>query len=277
MFLVYNSDILHESDFRLSVNDRAFSYGDGIFETIRYESNRVWFWSDHFARLAAGMAALHLTPPKNFTADALHHTLLRLLDANELANQPARIKLQVWRQPGGLYTPATNNVNVLLSARRGNPFLVSEKAQTGMYDEFRLAPTPLSAYKTLNALPYVLAGLYKEQHTLDDVLLLDMDGHVAECLASTLFWYADDALYTPALQTGCIDGIIRRQLLRLAPAMGIPVYEGLYKPDVLQRAEAVFCANVMGIQWLNQVNNYTIKATVDVRHRLTTLLDQLHI
>ncbi|SOD98601.1 aminotransferase class IV [Spirosoma fluviale] len=277
MFLVYNSDILHESDFRLSVNDRAFSYGDGIFETIRYESNRIWFWRNHFARLSAGMAALHLTPPENFTADGLHQTLLRLLDANGLSNQPARIKLQVWRQAGGLYTPKTNSVNVLLSALPGNPFSISEKAQTGIYEEFRLAPSPLSAYKTLNALPYVLAGVYKEQHALNDVLLLDTEGHMAECLASSLFWYTRKTLYTPSLRTGCIDGIIRRQLLRLAPDLGIPVHEGLYKPDVLQQAEAVFCANVMGIQWLNQVDSYIINTSVTTKERLESLLNQLHI
>lgn len=277
MFLVYNSDILPESDFRLSVNDRAFSYGDGIFETIRYESNRIWFWSDHFARLSAGMGALHLTTPENFTADGLHQTLLRLLDANGLSNQPARIKIQVWRQAGGLYSPTANGVNVLVSALSGNPFSMSTKAHTGIYDQFRLAHSPLSAYKTLNALPYVLAGIYKEQHTLDDVVLLDIEDHMAECLASSLFWYTGKTLYTPSLKTGCIDGIIRRQLLRLAPTLGIPVHEGLYKPDVLQQAEAVFCANVMGIQWLTRVDSYVINTSVTTKERLDFLLNQLHI
>ena len=64
MFLVYNSDVLPESDFQLSVNDRAFQYGDGLFETIRYSTGQIWFWSDHFARLSAGMAAMQLTQPR---------------------------------------------------------------------------------------------------------------------------------------------------------------------------------------------------------------------
>ncbi|MCX6214988.1 aminotransferase class IV [Spirosoma sp.] len=277
MFLVYNSDILLESDFRLSINDRAFSYGDGIFETIRYESNRIWFWNDHFARLSAGMTALQVTPPENLTADALHQTLLRLLEANGLTNQPARIKLQVWRQAGGLYTPTTNNVNVLISARPGNPFSISEKDRAAIYDGFRLSYSPISACKTLNALPYILAGVFKEQHSLDDVLLLDTEGHMAECMASTLFWYTNRKLYTPSLQTGCINGIIRRQLLRLAPAFGITVTEGLYKPETLQQAEAVFCANVMGIQWLNQVENCIINTSITAKEQLLSLLNQLHI
>lgn len=271
MFLVYNSDIFPEGDFRLSANDRAFQYGDGLFETIRYEADRVWFWPDHFARLSAGMLALQLSPPENFTADSVQSVILQLLSANGLTHKPARIKIQVWRQTGGLYTPATNEANVLITARPGHSFSITEKAQTGIYDAFRLSPSPVSAFKTLNALPYVLAGAYKEQHKLDDVILLDAEGHLAECLASSLFWYANETLYTPCLQTGCINGIIRQQCLRVAPDLGIAVQEGLYKPEILREAEAVFCANVMGIQWLNQVNNDRINPSDEVKSRLGTL------
>ncbi|MFD2936946.1 aminotransferase class IV [Spirosoma flavum] len=277
MFLVYNSDILPESDFRLSVNDRAFQYGDGLFETIRYETNRVWFWPDHFARLSAGLLALQLTPPNGFTAEAIYKTLLQLLAANGLTNQPARIKLQIWRQPGGLYTPATNTANVLITAQPGNPFSITEKGQIGIYDAFRLSPSPISTFKTLNALPYVLAGIYKEQHKLDDVILLDTKGNVAECLASTLFWYADEKLQTPSLQTGCINGIVRQQFLRIAPTLGITFCEGFYKPEVFSQIDAVFCANVMGIQWLNHVNDYPIIPSVKAKKTLDLLLGQLQV
>ena len=277
MFLVYNSDILAESDFHLSVNDRAFQYGDGLFETIRYEHDRVWFWRDHYARLSAGISALHLNCPETFTAETLHQSIRQLISANGLINQPARIKIQVWRQPGGLYTPVTNSPNVLITAKAGHPFSITEKARTGLYDVFRLSPSPVSAFKTLNALPYVLAGLYKTERMLDEVILLDTNGHLAECIASNLFWYADETLYTPSLQTGCIDGIIRRQLLRIAPDVGLTVREGFFMPDVLSQAQAVFCANVMGIQWLRNVNDMHISHTTNAEKRLESVFGQLHI
>ena len=277
MFLVYNSDILPEGDFRLSVNDRAMHYGDGLFETIRYESDRIWFWTDHFARLSAGMSALHLNYPETFTTETLQHVIRQLISKNGLTNQPVRIKIQVWRQPGGLYTPTTNEVNVLITARPGNPFAITEKARTGLYDAFRLSPSPVSAFKTLNALPYVLAGLYKTEHKLDDVILLDTNGHLAECIASNLFWYADETLYTPSLQTGCINGIVRRQLLRIAPAIGLTVREGFFSPDVLSQAETIFCANVMGIQWLRNVDDIIISPSANAEKRLISMFGQLHI
>ncbi|GAB2595334.1 aminotransferase class IV [Spirosoma areae] len=276
MFLVYNSDVLFETDFHLSINDRAFQYGDGFFETIRYATGRVWFWPDHFARLSAALAALQLNLPDGFNAETVHQTLLQLLSANGLADQPARLKIQVWRQAGGLYTPTTNKANVLITAQPTAPFSVMEKARLGFYDAFRLSPSPVSAVKTINALPYVLAGLYKNQHGFDDVILLDTNGNMAECLASNLFWYADKSLYTPSLQTGCINGILRQQLLKLAPPAGIIVYEGTYQPDALAQAEIVFCANVMGIQWFRQLNDQRLNPPAVAEPLLNALFAQFH-
>lgn len=225
--------------------DRAFQYGDGLFETIRYENGQVWFWPDHYDRLRQGMAALQLDVPTRFDSDTLHRQLLDLITQNGLADTPARLKLQVWRQPGGLYTPATCAVNWLLTAQPTSPFSVTAKDSLGCFSDVRLSPSSISRFKTLNALPYVLAGLYKQQHGYDDVLLLDTHGHVAECVASSLFWQRNGRWYTPSLATGCIDGILRRQLLRTQA-----VEEGLFLPESIETADAVFCANVNGIQTL---------------------------
>ncbi len=247
MFLVYNSDILHDDAFRLSVQDRAFQYGDGLFETVRYEAGKLWFWPDHIDRLTAGMAALHLRP----TADVqtLHNLVYQLLQQNKLLNRSARIKIQVWRQPGGLYTPASNGANLLITAQPTADFLITEKAKIGIYSAFRLAESPISGYKTLNSLPYILAGIYKQENNYDDVLLLDRAGHVAECIASSVFWFQNHRFYTPALQTGCVNGIVRRQILHSLP----DTEEVLVFPETLRAAQAVCCCNVNGIQWLRHI------------------------
>ena len=245
MNLVYNSDMLSEAAFSLSPSDRAFQYGDGLFETIRFEAGKLWFWPDHYDRLTSGMAALYLDAPDRFGPDELHHTILDLIQQNSLGTGQVRIKLQVWRQPGGLYTPTTHRANWLLTVRPGQPFALTDKPRLGIFRDLRLAPSPLSPFKTLNALPYVLAGLYRQQHGFDEVVLLDTNGHLAECVASSLFWLKDHQLFTPSLESGCIDGIIRRQLLRT-----YPVQEGLFPPSVLESADAIFCANVSGVQTL---------------------------
>lgn len=244
MFLVYNSDIVATDAFRVSANDRAFQYGDGLFETIRYQNGTVWFWPDHLSRLQRGMAALQLIPPASFDPVSLGRMLRQLLTANNLLEQTARIKIQVWRQAGGLYTPENRAANYLISCRPGHDFGITERTKVGIYTDFKLVQSPVSSYKTVNALPYVLAGIFKQDQGLDDVLLLSQEGHLAECIASNLFWFRAGVLHTPALQTGCIDGIARRQLLRAFPNS----QQGLFNPAELDLADTVFAANVMGVQ-----------------------------
>ncbi|MFD1141908.1 aminotransferase class IV [Larkinella insperata] len=251
--VVLNGDILREEAVWLLPSNRAFQYGDGLFETIRYEHHEVQFWPDHYDRLTRGMAALSLQPLPLLDQDLLLSQINDLLKANQLLGQPSRVKLQVWRQPGGLYTPTSFQTHYLITARSGPAFALTEKARVGFFDAFRLSPSPVSAYKTLSALPYVLAGIAKQQQQADDMILLDTGGNLAECIASNLFWLLGDQLFTPSLDSGCIDGILRRQLLRRAPQHGLTVREGLFKPDALGQADAVFCTNVAGIQWIRQI------------------------
>ncbi|GAA4446899.1 aminodeoxychorismate lyase [Nibrella saemangeumensis] len=254
MYLVYNSDILPESNLLLTADNRAFRYGDGLFETIRFEQGQLWFWADHYTRLSRGMQALQLQARPDMTPDVLEGHITALLYLNGLAGQAARIKLQVWRQPGGLYTPAGNESEYLLTVLPGQPFTITARNRLGVYDAVRLTSSPVSAFKTLNALPYVLAGLYKQQQQLDDVILLDTAGHLAECNASNLFWFRARTLFTPSLASGCIDGIVRRQLLRQAAQAGFSVNETLSRPDALTEAGLIFCCNAAGIQWFRQLD-----------------------
>lgn len=258
MYLVYNSVLSPEVDFGINGADRAFQYGDGLFETLRYQNGRIAFWPDHYDRLTRGMVALHLDQPDAFTADALHDQLMEVLTANTLLNTTARIKIQVWRQPGGLYTPTSCSANVLITARSGQPFMVTEKERMGIFAGVQLVQSVVSAYKTINALPYVLAGLAKQAGGFDDMVLLDTGGHAAECVASALFWLRNETLFLPSLETGCIDGILRRQLIRLAPELGFQVQTGLFFSDEFANADAVFCGNVMGVQRFRSVNGVAV-------------------
>ena len=277
MYLIFNSAVFTKSDFRVDANDRAFQYGDGLFETVRYDRGRIQFWPDHHQRLTQGMTALQLNPSDLFTAASLHEQVHTLLRQNQLTDQPARIRIQVWRQTGGLYTPTNRAANLLITSRAGQPFAITERTRIGFFDAVRLSPSPVSAYKTGNALPYVLAGLSKQERALDDVVLLDTAGHLAECVASSLFWLSGGRLFTPSLATGCIDGILRRQISRLAAELGIPMQEGLFRPDVLAGADMVFCGNVMGIQWFRFIEGTDRPLSIDsIRHPpIATLFNRL--
>ncbi|MBC3786594.1 aminotransferase class IV [Spirosoma utsteinense] len=271
MFLVYNSDILVEADYRVSSNDRAFQYGDGLFETIRYERGQIWFWTDHYARLKAGSKALHLRLPASSSESAVAQLITNLVATNKLTDQTCRIKIQIWRQSGGLYTPSSNEANLLITAQTGHPFAISERATVGIYTEGRLTYTPYSSIKTLSSLPYVMAGIAKKERNLDDIILLnaDKEDYLAECQASNLFWFMEGVLYTPAIETGCINGIMRQYILRTAEAIGLPVDVGFHRYTCLAKAEAVFACNVNGIQWIRSIEQL---GTYPAGHKLANAL-----
>jgi branched-chain amino acid aminotransferase len=94
-----------------------------------------------------------------------------------------------------------------------------------------------------------MAGIYKTQNRLDDVFLLNQDGFLCEASSSNVFVNYQNHLYTPALSEGCVEGVMRQVIIKLARQADIPVTEAQINPDILYEAEEVFLTNAArGIQ-----------------------------
>ena len=239
--------------------NRAFQYGDGLFETIVFRRGTARYLASHYERLTAGMAVLDLAVPGGFSADYLGEAISGLVRDNGLGDQ-ARVKVQVWRRPGGLYTPDSREADFLVAVAPLPAAVPARRDQVQFYRELRLHASPLSRFKTCSALPYVLAGLARRRLGADEVILLDVYGHAAECVASNLFWLRNGTLYTPSLATGCVAGIMRGQILARAGRYGLLAEEGLYLPEELLGAEVVFCCNVAGHQFLTRIEGQPFAA-----------------
>ena len=253
--------------------NRAFQYGDGLFETIIFRGGATRYLAAHYGRLTAGMAVLDLAVPDGFTPGYLQAAIGELVEANAPGG-PARVKVQVWRRPGGLYTPESREAEFLVTAAALPPPAPAQRHHVRFWEEMRLHASPLSRFKTCSALPYVLAGLARRRLGADEVILLDGGGHVAECVASNLFWLRDGTLYTPSLATGCVAGIMRAQILAEAGRYGLRVAEGLYSKSELLGAESVFCCNVAGHQFLTRIEGQPFAAAVPPA--LARLLEELY-
>jgi branched-chain amino acid aminotransferase len=121
-------------------------------------------------------------------------------------------------------------------------------------DIFTEVPKPvnyLSNIKTCSSLPLVMAGLFKVQHKLDEVFLLNQEGNLCEAGNSNIFVWYKSHLYTPALSEGCVEGVMRGIAVKLAKQSGIPCTEAQINPDILYEADEVFLTNASrGIQWV---------------------------
>lgn len=232
----------------LDFENRAFRYGDGLFETICIRNGKYQFVADHWKRLEKGMQILGLHPPERFT-EILNGALQKMA---EKSGSPSygRARVQVWRSGTGTYQPTDNSIQwaAELSAFDQDPWIQDEELTVGVYPEALLAQTPLSAVKSCNALPYILAAKLAQENSWHDCLLQCQDG-LSEASSSNLFIVQHGQLFTPALSSGCLPGIMRKQVLEAARQLDIRSHEMDLHSSLLQEADEIFLTNVIkGIQ-----------------------------
>lgn len=236
------------------MTNRAAKYGDGLFETIRVSNRKVLFAEAHFERLYNGMQVLQFDTSQ-FTFTDFENILQQALQASSDVN--LRIRITFFRTGEGLYTPKGHYFDFFVETTPlSSPFFELNKVglQVGICPQVQLSTDLLSNLKTISALPYVLAGLYKQNQGWDDCLLLNHRGDIAESIAANLFIYHNNTLLTPALSEGCIAGIMRKQLITIASQQGIAIKETNITLADLQQAEGLFLTNaIQGIRWIQSV------------------------
>ncbi|WP_167856271.1 aminotransferase class IV [Hymenobacter metallicola] len=249
--LLLNNQLLPTAT--LALPNRGLAFGDGFFETLVYTDNRLRHAALHTARMQQAASALFLTlPPQLATPEALETTLAGLATASR--RSAARLRVQLWRAGGGRYTPPTTDAEWLATAE---DFAAdtSPIQRAGFAEETQALYSPLSFCKGPQAWLYVRAAHERQQRGLDEIILCDAAGHVAEAGASAVFWLNAGKLFTPSLTTGCVAGVRRAHLLRVARQHGLPCEEGLFYPETLLAAETVFVANVASIRTIRQIGH----------------------
>jgi branched-chain amino acid aminotransferase len=187
-----------------------------------------------------------------------------------------RIRSTFFRALGGRYTPQKQTFEYYFEASplQSATYSNHESSITiGIAQQVRLSVDALSNLKTTSALPYVLAGIEKQEKGWDDCLLLNHRGYLAEAVAANVFLKQGKRVLTPALDQGCVAGIMRQQLLHLLPQLGYQVKETTVDLAQLQEAEEVWLTNalqgVVGIhQWLGRHKPYKQVAVREVQEYL---------
>lgn len=254
----YKGKLTSSGSASLKISNRGFQYGDGIFETIFFRKNEVKFFNEHWERISESANDLKLD--LSFSKEDFKNSLLNLLEANGLMELTARIKLYIWRKAGGLYTPKHSKAEFLLTVEQIEKKKIQKFDKVGFADTVFLQKTPFSHLKTISALPYVMAGIEKKERELDEILLLDQDGFLAEASSSNLYFLNIEkrTVFTPSLQTGCINGVSRRYLFKNAKQFDLKIEEVLWFPEELEANNlSVFTINVAGINCIQKI--YTTK------------------
>jgi branched-chain amino acid aminotransferase len=119
-----------------------------------------------------------------------------------------------------------------------------------------MRPTIISPFKTMNALPYVLASTYAKVNSWDDTLMLNTEGDITEASYSNVFIIKENKAYTPPVSSGCVGGIMRLIVKDIIMELGMEVSEQPLKIEHIMDAQEVFLTNaVQGIKWVENIDN----------------------
>lgn len=247
----FNGNIVAQDDNVLTQN-RAFLYGDGVFETLKIVNNKILFLEDHYFRLMASMRVVRMEIPMNFTMEYLEEQVLNLVQQKNISAS-ARARITVFRNDGGLYLPQTNNVSYLIHAtplENTAYALNTAEYEVDLYKDFYVTKQLLSSIKTTNKIINVTGSIFAHENGLANCILVNDTKNVVEALQGNLFMVVGKKITTPPISEGCLNGIMRKQILALAKKIeGIEVVEEIISPFDLQKADELFLTNViMGIQ-----------------------------
>jgi branched-chain amino acid aminotransferase len=257
--LNYNGELLDEKNLLLSANNRAFKYGDGLFETIKATKTKVIFWEDHYFRLMASMRMLRMKIPMSFTLEYLEQEILKSIATQNEANH-YRVRLTIFRKDGGFYTPETNEIDFLIETSPLNHQTKSEYS-VDVYKDFYNYSGLLSTVKTTNRMLNTLASIYAKENELDNCVLINENKGVVEVANGNIFIVIDKTVKTPALTEGCIKGIVRKKVIEIIQKNpDYTIEETTISPFEIQKADEVFITNaIIGIQPVTQFKKKTFE------------------
>ena len=271
----FNGELLFKENIKLTTDNRGFKYGDGIFETIKVVNKKVIFWEDHYFRLMASMRMLRMKIPMEFTLEFLEKEILKTVDVLE-GVASFRVRLNVFRKDGGLYTPKTNAIDYLIEASESN-YKTKETYEIDVFKDFYNYSGLLSTIKTNNRMLNTLASIYANENDLDNCILVNERKGVVEVANANIFIVKNNIVKTPALTEGCIKGVVRSKVIDiLIKNKDFTIEETVISPFEIQKADEVFITNaIMGIQ---AVTKYKKKSfNTDLAGKLHASLKVLQI
>ena len=270
----FNGNIQDTSNFAIE-NNRGFLFGDAIFETIKVNGTKILFLEEHYLRLMASMRICRMEIPMNFTMEFMEEQILKLIElqTNKVSN---RIRFSVFRDADGFYNPTSNDVQFIITCFElsSEKYLFStSNYEVELFKDFHVSKHLLSTLKTNNKMINVVASVFAKENGFENCLLINDDKNVVEAINGNIFMKMGNQLITPPTSDGCLNGIMRKQILAIVNKMeNMEMIEKSISPFDLQKADELFISNVItGIQ---PITKYRKKEfTSELSKEITELLN----
>lgn len=242
MFVFINGSLVPKEDAKISVFDRGFLYGDGVFETIRIYNGVPFMLDEHMERLIAGLKALRF---QKLPAGVKVY-VSRVIEANKVSNGVLRIVVTRGEIVSGIDPLACMEPTVVITAKEGIPYNVEAYSRgfRAIVAKIRKDQrSPLCRVKSANFLTHILARGEAADAGIDEALMLNYDGSLTEGTVSNLFLVKGNTIFTPSVESGILPGVTRKVVIVLAREMGFNVKEGEIGPEELLGGDEAFLTN----------------------------------
>jgi branched-chain amino acid aminotransferase len=253
LYVNNNGTILTADAPTIHPGNRGHLYGDGVFESIRVMNGRPLNVANHVKRMLEGAKVIKMRTPSFFTTSFFEEKIIELLRMSNITDG-GRCRMSLDRATGGAYLPDSNECTFYIEVY---PYEVShfelnaKGLEVDIYQDIKIQKNFLSNYKTKAGLVYVMAAIAAKEKGLDDLFLANDKGNILETSCCNIFIVSNGVLYTPGLDEGCLAGTMRMQIINLAIANGIKVYECTILPQNLLAADEIFVTNaIRGINWI---------------------------
>ncbi|MEJ2005703.1 MAG: aminotransferase class IV [Cyclobacteriaceae bacterium] len=245
MKALFNNNLI-DTPLPVMPDNRAFQFGDGIFETIWFRNGKVPLIEFHRQRILRTSKLLRLKV-SNVDIRFLDENIETLRDLNLPDEKDVIAKIMFWRhasERAGYWADfkTTDSLLVVRSVTQQDRQLDIDSCET-----VRIARYPWSTSKNLNALPYIMASMECRDRKLDELVIFNQEGAVAEGISSNLFIHTKEGWKTPALTSGCVAGTMRAFVLSNAPKWKMEINEESLGPDDLLSAESMLMTRATGI------------------------------
>ena len=272
--IIFNQQILRKEEFQISIANRAFLYGDGLFESVKIINGKPFNLDVHLKRLFSAALLLHLEI--NVSRNDFQDDIELLIRENNI-KKGGNLKILVFREEGGKYLPENNQASSLIMSESSdkNSFSLNKKGlELGLF-KIQLKPmNKLSNYKTISALQSVMCSLDARQKAKDDCLMFNTENRIIESANSNIFYVKNNIIFTPLLREGCVDGTMRNCILSLKD-LDYKIVENEVKIGDILEAEEVFLTNaIQGVRWVSHIKEqqFTEQKVVKL---LTNKINQL--
>ncbi|CAM3780993.1 aminodeoxychorismate lyase [Cytobacillus oceanisediminis] len=241
MYLYLNGKVVKKEEAAISPFDHGFLYGMGLFETFRVYEGHPFLLDDHLERLNQSLDVLNIEA--SFTRSQLAEALELLLKKNGYKDAYIRMNVSAGMGEIGLQTDPYTKPNTIIFCKPLPPRSARQEKQAVLLKIPRNTPEGAERLKSHHFLNNILAKREAGNDPGTEGVLLTKEGFLAEGVVSNLFWIKDHVLFTPSIETGILNGITRKFVIRLAETMGLSVREGMYRPEDVWKANEAFVTN----------------------------------